>query len=274
MNIHDIRKFSFSVSKINDVIEDVLGLKPISKAEFQQEHDRIEAEWYLAIEPGVAPQDQKYAYEVYSDPMYPYLMLDCFKGWTRATVVNTVTFFENVKDRLNCKVDSILDVFGGLGQSSIVLAKAFPDTQILLHGTDEAQLAVARALIKKFDTPNVRIVNKPEPASVVFAMEAMEHLLDPLEFIEPILSDPKCHFNIDGSSFTIDSIGHFPVYMHRGVAIERHEYKRRYFSELNKLGFYQSFTPKRFVHPRFYNGRPGVFVREGSVQLISRSQDN
>lgn len=112
---------------------------------------------------------------------------------------------------------------------------------------------------------NAVITKDVEPAELVFAMEATEHVFGLMAFIRPVLEPKTCKFYVDGSSFTIDSIDHFKNYMNGSTKISNRDYKRFFCNELKTLGFYQSFDSKRFDHPRFYNGRPNVLVREGAV---------
>lgn len=270
MDFNTLKQLSFELVHIEDVLQAKLGIQPcnIRSEKFIEIHDALQDRWYASYDPAGDPRDQNYDYGVYSDPLYPYLMLDCYRGWSRSNVVNTVKFIRTLRENGLLKQDpeTFLDVFAGTGQTSIVLAKAFPDSRIFFHNTDAAQIEVMRELMHRYNVDNVTAVKEPLPAEVVFAMEAIEHVLDPMAFIRPILEPATCKFYIDGSSFTIDSIGHFKNYMDGDTVIPNKKYKRFFFNSLKQMGYYQSFDQKRWVHKRFYNGRPNVLVREGAVE--------
>lgn len=269
MDFDSIKKLSFELLHIEDILREKLGLSPmdLKSEEFQRTHDALQDRWYASYDPSGDPRGQNYDYGVYADPLYPHLMLDCYRGWSRSNVVNTVKFFQDLKQRGLMKHDpaSVLDVFAGTGQTTIVLSKAFPSADVLYHNSDPAQIEVMRELMKRYNAHNIHIVSEPTTAEVVFAMEAIEHVLDPMSFVRPILEPATCKFYIDGSSFTIDSIGHFKHYMDGERKIVNKDYKRFFFDSLKKLGYHQCFDMKRWVHKRFYNGRPNVLVREGAV---------
>jgi len=260
-DIQQIKDLSFKVSNIDDLLQSKLGLELIMKEQFQTYHDQLQDKWYASFDRDGDPREQNYDYGVYSDKVYPYLMVDCFTGWSRANAVNTVKFFYNIQHTPK----SIVDIFAGTGQTTVILAKAFPKAKVFYHNTDQAQTDIMLELKQRFSAKNSEMTKEPVTAECVFAMEAMEHVVAPLAFAKPILSPKKCKFYIDGSSFTIDSIGHFPIYLNGNEQIKNHEYKRFFFKALKELGFYQSFDSKRFVHKRFYNGRPNVLVRAGAV---------
>lgn len=274
MELDQLKALSFELVRIDDILQEKLGLEPLSlrSERFQQEHDRLQARWYASYDPLGDPRVQPYDYGIYADPVYPHLMLDCFRGWTRITTMNAIRFVRDLRAQRLLKQDltTILDVFAGTGQASILLAKAFPTSTVFYHNTDAAQVSVMKALMKRYDVKNVKVVSKPRPAELVFAMEAIEHVLDPMGFLAPILKPDVCKFYIDGSSFGIDSPGHFKTYMHGDLRVPNTEYKRFFFKQLRDLGYFSSFDSKRFVYPRFYNGRPNVFVRDGAVRMPRR----
>ena len=226
----------------------------LSKQDFQVIHDRLWNQWYDSFDRDADPRTQMPDYSVYDDPDYIHITQACFKGWSKANTLNIIKFFKTI----NHTPSSVLDVFGGIGLTSILLAKAFPETQIFYHNTDPAQTQICRELCLKFGISNVQCVSELKQAEVVVALEAMEHILEPIKFIEPILKDAT--FYIDGSSFTIDSIGHHPKYVHEDKVYDNADFKRVYFKWVKTLGLLSSFAKDRFIHKRFYNGRPNVFV--------------
>lgn len=249
-NLQEIKKLSFELNDIMDIIYDVTGKRINMRSDYKVIHDRLFEDWYSTFD-----------HKVYSDTDYIFVPLDCFKGWTRNNVINTIKYFH----KISVAPKSILDLFGGTGQSTILLALAFPESEVYYFNSDSTQNKVFEKLVEKYKVLNIKIVNdltlvKPE---CVVAYEAIEHIQDPTSFMVNLLKDVT--YYVDASSFTLDSIGHYPFYLDGQKQIANKDYKRFYFKWLNSIGFNNSFSKQlkdtKFYHDRFYNGRPNVFVR-------------
>lgn len=272
-SLEEIKRLSFEISDISDDIYHVSGKRLTDfRKEYPVIHDRLYDRWYSSYDPTGDPSSQDYDYSVYSDPDYIFVPLDCFKVWSRPNVINTIKYFHHI----NHEPETILDIFAGTGQSSVLLALAFPGSKVRYFNSDEMQVKLFDTLVERYDIKNVEILEGPEPGSeLVVAYEAIEHILEPIEFMTPILSDQRTKFYVDASSFTLDSIGHFKNYVvhikHPSIddeinrVIPNKEFKRFYFNWVKSIGFYQSFDTqlegKPGHHKRFYNGRPNVFTR-------------
>jgi len=243
-----------------DLYETSLSLLGTTKHGLRETVRRIgpllEDQWYSS-----GCQD----FSVYGHEDYPYLMLDCYRGWSRMAAVNTVTFCK----RVGFKPKSILDVYAGTGQTTVLFAKSFPDATVWFHNTEPDQVAFMKQLADHYGVTNIKVTKDPVPSEVVFASEAMEHVKDPLAFILPVLRDPAVKVYMDASSFTINSIGHFPTYLKDGVEHSREDFKRIFFNTLAQEGFHAAHTKRHFVYPRFYNGHPNVLVRHVNGRVAS-----
>ena len=258
----EISKLSFQVAEeAHALLAAQLGVPKITKEMIEATDKRLSEMWYSKVDSEKSPLDQDIDYGCYSDSEYPFITHVCFKGWSRGNTVNAVKFFKNI----GYNPSSFLDVFGGNGGTSVILAASFPESKILFHNSNDAQIDLMKRLAKKFGVKNIQVTKELKPAECVLAFEALEHVSTPIEFIMPILTHKTAKFYVDASSFSIDSPGHFPKFVHGDKVIPREQMKRYLARQLNLNGYYQSFNSKHFVHKRFFNGRPLVFVREGAV---------
>ena len=258
----EITKLSFQVAKeAHRLLADKLGVPKITKEMIEETDKRLNELWYSGFDHKTNPRDQKIDYSCYSDPEYPFITHVCFKDWSRSNTVNAVKFFKNIGHNPT----SFLDVFGGNGGTSVILAASFPKSKIYFHNSNDEQIELMHKLAKCFGVKNIQVTKELRPAECVLAFEALEHVSTPVEFIMPILQHKTAKFYVDASSFSITSPGHFPLYADGDKVIESVHMKRYLAKALNNIGYYQSFKSTKFVHRRFFNGRPLVFVRDGAV---------
>lgn len=261
----EVAKLSFDVlAESHRLLANRLGVAKITQEMIDETDDRLRDVWYSGFNPTVDPRQQNIDYACYSDPKYPLITHTSFKGWSRGNTVNAVKFFHNIKHT----PASFLDVFGGNGGTSVILAASFPDSKVYFHNSNEDQIDLMRKLAKVFNVKNIHVTKTLKPAECVLAFEALEHVSTPVEFILPILQHKTAKFYIDASSFSISAPGHFPLYADGEKVIDCKDMKRYLAKSLNKIGFFQSFNSQRFVHKRFFNGRPLVFVRENAVPYL------
>lgn len=230
--------------------EDGLRLLGVSRLKdvVNQHTPRLEKRWY---------DSDCTDFSVYQDIFYPYLMLDCYRGWSRMATVNTITFCQEV----GFYPKTITDIFAGSGQTTVLLAKSFPKAKVFYHNTCPDQIQLMQTLALMHEVTNIEVIDFAPSAELVVAFEAMEHLQNPLEFLLPVLRPPVVKVYADSSSFSIDSIGHFPTYFYDGVEWPRKDFKQVFFNALNEEGFWQAHLKKHFIYKRFYNGHPNVLVR-------------
>jgi hypothetical protein len=235
--------------ELNEVAATLMGLSPKEvRIRATSTGYRLEKRWY---------DSQCTDFGIYADPEYPIMMLDCYRGWTRTAAVNAIKFCQDT----NFTPSSILDVYAGSGQSTVLFALAFPQSTVWFHNVEPTQVEFMERLADQYAVTNIKVTKDPVPSELVFAAEAMEHVKDPLAFLTPVLT-PIVKTYIDVSSFTIDSPGHFPVYQDGGRAIPREEMKGHFFNRLRGLGYYGAHLKAHFKYPRFFNGHPNVLIRK------------
>lgn len=198
----------------------------------------------------------------YSSEEYPWLMLNCWRGWTNGNVRNTIKFFTEYAKAPK----SFIDLGAGLGLSTIQLALAFPESWITYNNIPGLQSAIFRRMIKKLKIRNVDITYDlfgKRFYNVVCAYEVMEHFSDPAEFAYPILRNAD--FYIDASSFSIKSPGHFLAYEIIGTRYPNDETKTYWNKWLKTIGFQEAHVLE--LMPRsFYNKRPQVWARKHNFE--------
>ncbi|MEM2159410.1 MAG: hypothetical protein QXN55_00460 [Candidatus Nitrosotenuis sp.] len=222
-------------------------------------HDMLFDRWYATLDPSKDIRQQKPDYSIYNVPDYMAVPAYCFKQWTKGNTLSVIKFFEIIDHTPK----SVMDVFAGTGQSTILLAKAFPDSEIIYYNVADDQPEVFRRLCQIFDVKNATATNKLQTTEAVVAFESIEHVIEPCKFITPIIENPETLFYADASSFSQPGIGHFPQYINAAdQPIKNKGFKRHFNRHLNSLGFYRHSDPKRFFAKHFFNGRPTIFVRD------------
>jgi hypothetical protein len=143
-----------------------------SKEEMLLIDDMLNAIWYSnhAPETITQPEDIQYRYDVYDHPQYINNLDVCFKYYTRINLLTSLKFFRDLK----IAPATILDLYGGDGRASALLATAFPNAMVYYHQTAKAQIELAHALFDKLQLKNVAHTDKALPVEAIFAFECFD----------------------------------------------------------------------------------------------------
>lgn len=255
----EFRKFANEVStKVFDIIEQVSGAPRINPGDFARKEAELNALWYASIDSNLDPREQKYWYDVYANTDYMYIMQDCFRHHSKYVTLSIINFFNHI----NYKPKSFIDVFGGVGQAAIIIAKAFPDSKVFYHNINETQTAICKEICKRYNIENVVHTEELVSAECIIALEALEHVVNPIEFILPTILDPNVNFYADSSSFTVEYVGHMPKFIHNNTIVDNKKMKRLFFKNLALNGFFNVGSKKHYYHDKWFNGRPTIFARD------------
>ena len=161
---------------------------------------------------------------------------------------------------------NIFDWGAGIGLTTLILAKAFPNSTIYYNEINDQQIKLFKWLLIKSGCTNVKIIddidNLPE-LDMLVGIEIVEHFQSPMTFLRPLLSKVKtgglfAHSSYWESEMKMPTLGHFRTYNFDGD-IRRVDKKRHIYNGFRKAmdnenwDFlnWQPFMNK----PRFYRKR-------------------
>ncbi len=201
-------------------------------------------------------------YDVYNEHLY---LVDAWVSWrvySRMQIYQMTRRINEIKKIVNIDgIDTIVDLGGGIGYSTLALKELFSPSRVYttqIEGTD--QYKICKFIFKNIDNAEViPNVSKLDNADIVFASEYFEHFTHPIHHLNEIIKlNPK--IIIVANSFGVDdAIGHFTEYYdlnnvpHKGKKISR-----IFNDRLREAGY----DNKQI---RFYNNLPAFFVRKDCI---------
>ena len=203
-------------------------------------------------------------YSIYNDTYYFTDLWSCWIIYSRkylksiikkGTLTNYITNI-SIKDLLSLNIQSILDLGCGLGYTSATLKQLFKEVKVYATNLDNTkQYRFCKLMSEKYNfTLTSSIYNISSNIDLVFASEYFEHIKNPLEHLQEIITllHPKAF--IIANSFNTRSIGHFKEYKHFGEIICEKKISR-YFNNYLKLQNYIK------IKTKIWNNKPSLFIR-------------
>ena len=190
--------------------------------------------------------------ELYSSPLYLWACLDCWRTFTARSARLTARSLR----RVGMEPQRIVDFGAGIGTSTAQLAREFPDATVVYHNLPGPQVKVAEELFSELGLGNVEILTceaRLVRADVVCAYEVFEHLREPVRVLRELIG-PETRMYADGSSFTIDSAGHYRCYYVDGARVSNTAIRRQFNGALLDMGM-------RRAPFKYWNTRPAIWVR-------------
>lgn len=221
------------------------------KAKVAEVEERMGKTWY-----GSSCTD----FSFYNEPEYLWLALN---SWT---VRSMGDLDEVISKKLHGDPITSFDFHGGIGMTTIRLAMAIPDCTCYHHAVVEDHRKICLELADKFGLKNVRAVADPSEvpsgrADLLTAQEVFEHFRDPFAELKSLLEKIKPRRYLDGSSFGIDSPGHFPTYYDGEEPVNRkNKTKSRFNGILKSRGFSPYWKRLGVKHP--YNSHPCLWIHD------------
>ncbi len=203
-------------------------------------------------------------FSFYSDPEYLYLALN---SWT---VRSMGDLDEVIRMKLHGNPAVMLDFHGGIGMSAIRLAMELPETLCITHSAVPLHREIANSIAKHFKLKRFVATDAVVPCDLLLAQETFEHFRDPFAELRKLLDETKPMRYLDGSSFGIDSPGHFPEYWdgHEKAGdpeiIPRKMKTRKRFNSILKDRGYSPYW-KRMGVKNPYNSHPYLWFRDDVV---------
>jgi len=208
------------------------------KGDVEKLRARLRKEWYRDLDE-----------EVYQNPAHLWEVYHCYADWTKVAVRAAIR-----KGAFD-KCHTIVDFFGGIGLAAIDYKEAYPDKAVYLHTTSKIELKIARKLVKGTGVQvisNIRKLKDLKGKIGVSALEIFEHFQDPINITQKLLFDyidPQVL--VECSSFTVESIGHWPTYIYNDMSIDNKKVARLFHKYIREQGFE--------VTDRGWNNRPIIW---------------
>jgi len=232
-----------------------------SKDDMHKVDSMLSAIWYAnhSINTTLHPMDIEYPYNVYDHPQYINNLDVCFKYYTRLNLLTSLKFF----NALNIAPKTIIDLYGGDGRASALLATAFPNSIVYYHQTAEAQIKLALDLFAALGLCNIVHVKKPIAVEAIFAFECFEHFIAPHYFFDDVIFNAK--YLVDSSSFSIEAPGHFYRYIDSDGKIRSNRHiKKNFYAYLRSKNMYAVHRKEHFVYKNFFNCTPVIHMRHSA----------
>lgn len=227
------------------VLGEVLPNKDLAK-KIAEIEERMHKQWYDSNETD---------FSFYSEQDYLTLL---FGSWDVRSAQDTDFL---IKNDLFKNPKTIFDFHGGLGFTAMRLAMQFPDATVYSHSVVEEHRKSCEKISKELGLTNVIATDKLQKADLLIAQETMEHIKDPFAEMNMLLDTVKPEQYLDGTSFTIDSPGHFTTYLNGTASIPKNSAKRHLFNVLRSRG-YEVYWKVRVGHKQPFNCRPALFDKK------------
>ena len=217
---------------------------------------QTKAQWKPALLALQQEWDATQDFSIYGTKEYLAVTDDCFVNWTSESLARTIQMLHNI----NYVPNTICDVYGGPGYAVAVLAAAFPTTQVMLYQPVESQAQIAEQLFKKHNLLNAKVITSPVTADVMLAFEVLEHIKQPHTlFIDAKFLGAK--LIVTQATFTQDAPGHYTEYIDSNNEVcNRKRTAHKTYKWLDTQGYTLMSSPKRHIHPKFFNRTPNIRV--------------
>lgn len=210
-------------------------------------------EWELSV------KENEPAFELYGHDLYMNEAFNCWKLYSRRYLL----LLKKYLARPDCAIQmddvkTVLDLGCGCGYTTAGLSSIFPDATVI--GTNLAgtlQYRIAEDVCRDF--PNCIICDESHNANLhkapdlVFASEFFEHLTEPLELLDAIITKYQPKYFVFANTFTKMSLGHFEKYWADGRSLDGKRMSREFLKRLRSHGYVK-------VPTQFFNNRPSIYM--------------
>lgn len=205
-----------------EVLSKETGYEPKDIKEIVKIEDVYFEKWYQQLEQKESgftfdfnrtdPSEMDYSF--YDSKEYIWTTYTCWNSWTK----NSTFLFINALKTIGYKPKRILDFGAGIGLSTLAIAKAFPEAEVLYYNVGDIQYNVFESLRKSSGLTNVKATREylNVDVDVYVAFEVFEHFANPEEVIRPIAEQESTKMICHASSFTQPGTGHFNQYRFEG----------------------------------------------------------
>ena len=149
----------------------------------------------------------------------------------------------------NCKIinklrvndmHSIIDYAGGIGLTSIYLKEHTDKTiSYFIYNRDSLEYKFAKFMCKRLKI-DIKFIHKLEKADCILFSEVFEHIKNPIEVFNHVLTEVEPKYIIHHSSFSMHAYGHYSEFVHGLDAIYTNkEISRAFNKNIREHGYKQ-----------------------------------
>jgi 2-polyprenyl-3-methyl-5-hydroxy-6-metoxy-1,4-benzoquinol methylase len=167
---------------------------------------RLTIDWYRYLN----DNDMENAFSVYNDDYYFIDIFNCFTTYSR-DYIKRVIKSSAYNELMKCK--SFIDIGCGVSFSTCSLKQTFPHMKgYAVNLKDTKQWKFCEVMAKRHHFKLIDDFSNIGQIDIVFASEFFEHILDPIEYVDNVLTKLKPKYLIIANSFNTWSIGHYEKY--------------------------------------------------------------
>lgn len=195
-------------------------------------------------------EQNKPAYHLYDNNFFLVASFICWKKYSRK-YINLLYNTEITKNLLD-DCNDIIDVGNGLGYSTQLLRELFKGriSCIQLPNTEQYKYNLKLG-------NNIKSLEEIITADCFIAFDFMEHIYEPIDYLDIILSK-KPKLIILANSFGTDAVGHFREYKVRDEMINEKKISRIFNKHLRDNDF-------ELLKLKFWNNRPCVWRKNENI---------
>jgi hypothetical protein len=225
----------------------ILSLRYYSSSEqgrFQyRAFQSLENRWYNSLKVGTPD------YSIYQEEIYLGDVWACWQVYSKKYLKNILKIAKTTL----VDVNSVIDIGNGIGYTTLGLKEIFPSADVFgLNYKDSYQMKYCRTHTGITMVDDIKGIGKQ--IDLVFASEYFEHIYKPIEHLDDILDKLKPKYLIIANSFRSVSLGHFPIFEHKGQKISNKAIGRLFNKHLRDRGYTN-------VRSGFWNNRPAIWKK-------------
>lgn len=231
----------------------IATVKEVMKSDDLSKNNQVKIlldKWYGSLENGTPD------YSVYADPYYVCDLWSCWRQYSRKALMemnnhktmNGKSFVEYSGD-----VKRVLDVGCGIAFTTAGLKELYPNAEVI--GTNIRntwQFDYGLQLGKKYGFTVKENKDVTGQFDIVVTSEYFEHLTNPIDELEEIVSKYSPKFMVIANGFNGTAIGHFNSYCYKGEMIPAKEMAKIFWKELKALGYEK-------LETKIWNNRPSIW---------------
>lgn len=221
----------------------ILTLPMDKKASMAFEEQELDNWWY----------DNYKDFSRYASWHYLYAGLNCFDRFSKPCAIYAKQY---LGDR---EIKSIVDVGGGIGLSTMLLADLFPEAKVYYNNITPSLQADFFEAHKHYCTNIPQAMTEKEmlqhgPFDMLFASEYFEHFEDPQQQTNFLLDKVGFKYLVINNSFNVKAYGHFKEFKCVGETLAPKQMSKMWLRTVRS--WYNELDVK------CWNGRPKIFEKK------------
>jgi len=243
-----MKRSNKTAEELKSIRDDMINYFNLTDQKFDEmiENEKVLQEnWYNSWQ---AKEDTSF----YNKIDYITMAYTCYKYYSRKDCINLIKYSNEHKLEFN----TVIDIGAGFGGTTKLFAEAFPEKKVVYQNLHGIQFDYAKHYLNGIN--NINISEKLVKSDLVNAMELMEHIQKPTEFLDEIVKVCNPKYIVLSSAFNVVALGHWSTFIVNNESIPCKSMPRLFGSTLKSHGF------TKIQDTGFWNSRPSIYVRKQS----------